>query len=476
MRRPAQIAVIAVACAVPLAFAQTERAEWLLKPQLTPGLELVYRGKYHEELTGQGVQFQRTYQMETTILVLQEHSQHWDIAVMTSLGLQNSNARDVIPSSVRLETGRVARNGAVAATGGGSLLPSVSGPPTIECGGFVGFPATRVRRDAVWEVSEPERPTRTWQVVGTEPWAGTTCLKLVGLQQTEEWDRPRADRGAWRRKDTVWLSPQLGIAYKVERIIERRDPARREPSQKLVASYEIKDRLIYRDKLFADRKQEILKAQKFAEEAGTLTAQPAVYRPQIEGLIQKVSLHSKLPPTPYRRAVEHTQRRLEQARNGETPHDPVRDEPAVPASPAIAVGQRVPDFVVSSLTAKQSARFHRGLGRPVFLFFYNPSSDTGVQVLRFAQGLQSKHGLNLSVMALAVTDSPELARRQHAEMRLPFGVLDGSGLHLTFGVDVTPRLVVIDGEGILRAAHTGWGFQTPRDITREIEAWLPKAP
>lgn len=480
MRRLARSLLMSVVCLLPIALAlgqAGDRTDWLLRPQLAPGLELVYRGIYEEEMMGQGVQFQRAYQLETTILVLREVSQHWDIAVMTSLGLQPDGPKSKslsAPSSVRLETGRVTKRGATYGDRNISLYVPLAGPPIVECGGFIEFPATRVGREAMWEVSESERPPRTWQVVGTEPWGGTTCLKLVGRQQSEEWDRPRADRGAWRRKDTVWLSPQLGIAYKVERTIERREPARREPSHRLFASYEIKDRLIYRDKLLDDRKQEILKARKFADEAAPLTAQPAVYRPQIEGLIHKVSLHAKQPPTPYRRAVEHLQRRLEQARNGETPHDPIREEPPRRAGPSVAVGQRVPDFVVSNLTTSQTTRLQRELGRPVFLFFYNPSSETGMQLLRFAQGLHERYKAELSVMALAVTNNADLVRRQHAEMRLPFAILDGSGLHLTFGVDATPRLVIIDGQGTLRAAFTGWGAQTPRDIVKEIELCLPK--
>jgi hypothetical protein len=73
-----------------------------------------------------------------------------------------------------------------------------------------------------------------------------------------------------------------------------------------------------------------------------------------------------------------------------------------------------------------------------------------------------------------VTDDEDLARKQHEELRLPFPVLDGRSLHQTFGVDGTPRLVVLDGDGIFRGGYTGWGAHTPREVTRELERWLPK--
>jgi hypothetical protein len=80
---------------------------------------------------------------------------------------------------------------------------------------------------------------------------------------------------------------------------------------------------------------------------------------------------------------------------------------------------------------------------------------------------------NVTIMALAVTDNVNLVRKQHADMRLPFPILDGKGLHLTFGVDATPRLVVLDGEGYLRAAYTGWGDHIPREINAELQRWIP---
>jgi len=68
----------------------------------------------------------------------------------------------------------------------------------------------------------------------------------------------------------------------------------------------------------------------------------------------------------------------------------------------------------------------------------------------------------------------EIARKQHADLRLPFAVLDGNGLHQMFGVDATPRLIVLDRDGILRYATTGWGLQTPREIDEELTRALAK--
>src|SRR5437763_988396 len=48
-----------------LATAQPPRADWLLAPQFVRGQELVYSGSWVEETLNAGVQFHRSYKVET---------------------------------------------------------------------------------------------------------------------------------------------------------------------------------------------------------------------------------------------------------------------------------------------------------------------------------------------------------------------------------------------------------------------------
>ena len=43
-----------------------------------------------------------------------------------------------------------------------------------------------------------------------------------------------------------------------------------------------------------------------------------------------------------------------------------------------------------------------------------------------------------------------------------------------FGVDGTPRFVVLDGQGIVRAAWTGWGMHTAAEVSQQLEKWMGK--
>ena len=105
----------------------------------------------------------------------------------------------------------------------------LEGPPTVECGAFAAVPDGKVAADSTWEAGEPGRPVHAWRVVGPDTVVGARCLKLEGVQKSEDWDKPRADHTAWRRTDTVWLAPRLGVAARVERVIERREPGHDDP-------------------------------------------------------------------------------------------------------------------------------------------------------------------------------------------------------------------------------------------------------
>jgi hypothetical protein len=85
----------------------------------------------------------------------------------------------------------------------------------------VPLPTNRVGENQPWQSYEDGRLVHTWEIVGSEMVNGHNCLKLIGTQHSDDWDRPRADRAAWKRQDTVWLL-RTGIAYRVERTLDHR--------------------------------------------------------------------------------------------------------------------------------------------------------------------------------------------------------------------------------------------------------------
>jgi peroxiredoxin len=462
--------------------AQTDgRGEWQLVPRLTRAQELVYRGSYVHETAQNGVQFNRTYRMESRVFVLDTPPRGADVALLTTWRLQTpprtERAEESLPGSVRLELVKVDLQGRLTPEKGVSLAVPLEGPPSIECGEFVELPRGRVAADKPWHVDEEGRPPHMWHVAGNEQVNGVVCVKLEGKQQTDDWEFPRADRSAWRRRDTVWMSPSMGIAFRVERIIERKEPAHREPSQRTVLRYELENPLTYPGKLFEDRRREIQQAKAFAESAEPLLANPGKYKLQIEALEAKLAFHMDgHPATPYRDAIMNLKRRLDAARRGDTPPALLHEE-VVDAGLVIALHRAAPDFVTPIFDHDQPARLKSMLGKPIVMVFYSPTSTRAAELLRFAQSLgdtYKDHGL--VVLGLSVSDDADKVKKQRDALKLTIPLLQGSGLRIRYGVEATPKVIVIDRAGVVRGQYLGWGAEMPHEITAELKQWLPAAP
>ena len=455
-----------------------DRAEWQLTPQLTPGLELVYRGSFVDESLIPHVQHHRQYHLETNMLVLDTRTKGWRAAILTALSIQDG-AQPIAkkkdgPTSVRLELVNIDIQGRIRIGDKKLLEIPLTGPPTIDGDFLVPAPLVKVGRHFLWQVGEEGRPVTNWQIVGTEICGGGgSCVKITGLQQSEDWDKPRADQIAWRRRDTIWLLPQLNVAQKVERIIERREPARQGPTQRTTVRYELESRLKYPGGMFEDRKQELLLAKKFHDDALPLVNRPAQSRLEIDGLLQRLTAHLERSRTlNYRKAFTHVKHLLEGATQTGPAVPQAVEEPLSPTVEALTIGQRAPDFAVSCLTADTTARLQSHRGRPVLVVFYNPATPMGHEVLDYVKQLSEKQGAAVAIMAMAVTQDADLVRKQHHDMRLKFPILDGNGMRLTFGAVQTPRLVLLDGDGMVRLTQTGWGFQTPGEIHEEVQRCL----
>jgi peroxiredoxin len=460
-------------------------AERLQGPRLVKGQEYVYRGSFAEESSGGRVQFSRSHRFEARVFVLDTDARGAEVALLTVLKSRDPKpgaspappiSGDPVSGPVRLERARVDLRGRVTPEPGVSLAVPLEGPPAVESGAFFELPPAGRAPEDGWEVAEPGRPPRAWRVAGTERVDDVGYVKLEGVQQTDDWDRPRADRAAWRRKDTLWLAPRLGVAYRVERVIERRDPARRGPTQKSVLRYELESNLRYPGPMFEDRRQDIVQAHALAAALAPLQATPQRFGRELDALLTRIHDHLEhQPPTPYREAVVQVRRRAEAAKRGEVPPPPPRETPAAPDAPAVAaVGQPAPDFVAHDFTTRTSARLRKWQGHPVLLVFYNPASSTAAEVLRFAQRVCTSAGGGVVVLGMAVSEDAKLVLKQRAELGLDFPLLNGSGLGVSYALEATPKLYVIDADGVVRGAYLGWGRETAAEVQEELRQRLAK--
>jgi peroxiredoxin len=448
-----------------------ERSEFLLFPRLSQGQELVYRGTYSEDQLGREVQFNRSYKLETRLFVLNTASRDLEIALYTLFrgGTPRPQKEiEVEPTSARLEVIKLSAQGKLSAEEGLNLCVPLQGPPTVETGALVEFPRGRISVGQTWQVMEENRPPRIWKLVGPEVVNNTTCLRLECLQQSLDWEQPRGAHAVWRRRDTVWVPPNLGVAYKVERTIERRDL--REVTQRLMVQYELQSNVQYPGRLFEDRRREIMQARSFDAALAPMLPNPTRYPARnYDAMLTKINHHIESEPrTPYREAVLQVKRRVEAARRGDMPPSTLEDGIAYTA----ALGQRAPDFFTTNLLTRESVRLRRYLGQPIVMVFYSPNSSTVEDVLRFAQRIQNSHHDRVQVLGLALSDDAALAQKQAKDFRLSLSILGGRGLRQSYHVDVTPKLFVIDSEGVIRGSYEGWGPETAASVNQELSQCL----
>ena len=374
---------------------------------------------------------------------------------------------------MRLDLAHVDLQGVVTAEPGTSLTVPLEGPPTLECGAFAAVPEGKFAANSTWETPEDGRPTRFWRAVGSDMVNGVRCLKLEGVQKSDDWDKPRGDRASWRRTDRVWLAPRLGVACRVQRVIERREPGRRDPTYKSVLDYDQEEPMQYPGRLYDERQREIVQAHAFSEAAAPLLAAPAKNGPQLAALLNRIAYHvDRQPQTPYREAIFQVKRRVEAAQRGETPPATATEEK--PEAPSVAVvGGAAPDFMAPNLVASGSFHLRQTRGKPVLLVFYNPTSPTTADVLEYAQKLSDSFK-DVSVLALSVSGDVDAIKKQRGALKLTFPVLDGSGLHISYGVEGTPKLMLLDGNGVVRGDYVGWGSETPGAVMNELRRWETK--
>ena len=459
------------------------RSDWVLTPKLARGQELVYRGTYTESAGSNRVEFQRTHRVESRTFALEATQRGMDIASMTVLYTrESSTGKGVAPatprgsvttSEVRLERLSLDLQGKVIAPAGVSLAVPLDGAPTLEVGAFIEWPRGRLAMNQSWEIPEAGRPLMAWKLVGTETVAGQTCVKVVGLQKSDDWEQPRADRAAWRREEVLWISPRDGFTMRLERTVEQREPARREVTRRGVLRYDLESSMQYPALMAQDRRAEILQALKLRDEAHALVGDPVKNAKAIQALQRRIAGQiENTPPTPYRTCVLQVKRMVEAAGRGEVVHVSHVAESAPAESQMVAIGQTAPHFVASDVAGGGTSRLSKWKGKPIVLVFYNPDSVTAPELLRFAQDLHVRWGKYCSVVGLCVSDDKVKAVAQRDKLKLTLPLLHGGGMRITYKVETTPKIVLIDSAGLVRGMYLGWGRETANEVTTELRPWL----
>jgi hypothetical protein len=417
----------------------------------------------------------RRFQVENRILVLETLPTGIKVAILTITDPQESNFPKFDAEerrTVDLHLGRVDLKGRITLVTEQPLQIPQQGPCQIEGGCFVELPAEQKATRTEWTIAEAKGPHQ-WRMADSESVEGQTCLKLLGSQQSEDWEHPIAGRTAWRRQDTVWLSPQTGVAVRYERAVERRQAVSPEPVERALASFHLESSLIYPGQLLRDREAEINLYRQYSQLAETFFRAPNPDNPRRLGaLAARIAYHcDNQPPTPFRAALQALRARLESASRGDLPPVPSEKETVGPASHRSSTGETAvlaaPDFVATDMSTSASVRLQLLRGRPVLLLFFHPGSASAMETLRFAQRIAQT--TSVSVLGLSVTDEAG-SFLQDFDLKLTFPLVKAAALRSPYAVEATPKIILIDAAGSIRRTFEGWGQETSSLVREELEA------
>jgi peroxiredoxin len=455
--------------------------------RLEKGQELVWRGVFQEERLPPAVPMELSYDWEARLFVVDRDGAAARVALLTTMRLRpNPGAKaSEVPQVAHIELLRVDERGRLVLMPPLSLIDPARRPepravppqpldglPILETGMFVEGPGGAMETGQSWDVAERGRPIRVWSMAGTETPHGTRCFKLTGVQQSPDWEVRRGGRAAWRRLDTVWLSAANGYAARVERLIERRNPETQEVCLRTQLTYELVGGTPrYPGQLYQDRIGEVTQALVCSALLDQFLRDGRAGTEAFDGLLRRIETHEAGRPTgetiPYREVLHAVRRRAIAARGGNIPPLPAAEEEAAAPTGGLILNQPAPDFLAPLISGTGGVRLERLRGKPVALFYYQPTADSAADVLRFAEALQGEVKGRATVLALAVGDEV-VAKQQWQTLRLTVPVLAGGEARQLHGIEATPQVIVLDERGLVRCQLIGWGADTGEQVRRAL--------
>jgi hypothetical protein len=442
-----------------------------LMPRWVEGQETVYRGTVKDVSQGQAIQLQSEYQLEVRLLVLAIKRERVELACLTKLTPKNPSPGASNSSSVHLTQCTVDSSGKVLSTtaaSGPNLV--LDGPATWESAFLLPPPAAeKLMPGLKWELSEPGRLPRRCTLGLPEPGQGEDAWVVRCEQESIDWQQPRGDTTAWRRMDRVSYSPRYTLPRRVERTIQRRAPAQKQVSGEIVTEYEIVRQDLLEGPMLVERRRDVQELLQFRQEFDRLAprADEGLVREGL-GLLEKRLIGYLEAPgrTPYRETVLTLRVLVEAAMTGRLVNV-IHQERSAP----VKEGEFAPDFRLPTV-AGEAITLKQFRGRPCLLVFVRPETGLTKQTVEELSQLHRQFGeKTFTCLMLAVNARVgELPMVKHTWWK----TLDGRTEAPAYGVTETPHLVLLDVDGAVLKAMTGWGPEIRQTVEKLVRKELAK--
>jgi hypothetical protein len=451
--------------------------------------EFVYSGPYTLTLEQPGTRTSRTVFLQHCILIRGVSPRGADATFLTIQRTPPQAGVSTVPVA-QLEQALIESSGRVVFQTAACSIPRIplEGPPNLEVAAFVELPKAGLAGPTNWTTIAENGLPQTWKVEAVEDFNHCRCVVLCGEQASADWKNGTGF--GWFRQDRIWLDLSAGYAIKIDRLICRREEGGLVATAKSSCELDAGVPTPCPGGLFRDRYATIQQtAQWMAEFERLQAARGGLNVAAYDDLLTRIDQQLKLQAdTPYREAMATLRRRVEMARKGERPPEPLvipsmkvplLPAPAAPPPPAPIImppEKAIPDFVLTELSTGQQVQWSRLRGRPVVLFFFKPSSTTVLNVLACAQEMSARLPDQAYVLAVATEGAPATILELRNQLRLGIGVFTGQDARRLLSVETTPCTIILDKSGAIRFTTLGWGGEYPAWIGREMEKALHPAP
>lgn len=456
--------------------------------RLDPRQELVWGGSYSEQTNRSGVKAQQRFDFEARLLVLKTDAAGTEAALLTTFRSQTPNGKEAAPAPVcQLDLVHISPGGTVSLLNPvawyegrkAEYRPRPTLPidelPTEEVGMFLEFPPGELVENRVWDTAEPNRPFRAWKIDGTEQPRGACCYRVRAEQESDDWGKGASPGQSFRLSETVLLSRDTGVACKVDRVIESKDPNSPDVTFRTELKYEQNQRSRLTGEGFRERYEEI--RQIIYTQLSLDQLAPLIGREpkRFEGLVNTINTYEAnyrdREELPYREVLAKLKLRAEDARRGLTPPDPRRNRFKDLTRTGIRVNEAAPDFLAKQLDSAETIRLKRLRGKPVVLMYVQPDSLDFLLVLQACQQLQERFGKEVEIVPLADGDAAKLTLRKR-ELNLKLPIYEGNSGVQRHQISRFPTVSVLDRDGVVRSIFEAWGNESLKQIEAEAARWL----
>jgi hypothetical protein len=456
--------------------AQSEPAEPSLL-RLQREQEFVYSGPCTLITEQPGNRTSRTWYMMHCILIRNSGLRGAEATFLTIQRTPPQPGVSTLPVA-QMEQAIIESNGRVVFQQVANPIPRIpiDGPANLEVAAFVELPKTGLTGPTNWTTKAENGLPQTWRIQGVEEFSGSRYPVLIGEQVSPSWKDGSSP--GWFRQDKVLLDMSAGYAVKIERTIRRRDEGSRVTTLFATCELDAGVPSPCPGGLFQDRWSTIKKTIAFGGELAELQLpRGAPNLSAYDDLLSRIDQQLKIQAdTPYREAMVTLRRRVESARQGERPPEPLIVPSMKVPLPATLVESKSLDFALTDLVTGGQTKLSNLRSKPVILFFFKPSSPTVQNVLYCAQDLSGRYAGQAHVFAVATEGAAATILALRNQLQMTIGVFTGQDARRLIPGESTPCIIILDKSGTTRFITLGWGGEYPKLIGDEMNKVLHPAP